>query len=317
MASVGQRSHAIGPGDLLEVSILSGMASEEPEPHQGRVREDGHLEVPYVGAVAVAGLEPVEAGQQIASVAVDRGVFVSPQVTVTVAEQATNRVTVLGAVEEPGVQEVPRSACDLLGAIAAAGGFTADAGTVVEVLRYDSPHFASHDGGEPESGVRQVGYEASLAGGAPTGSLARTERIDLAAADRGGIAAQQISDRDVLVVRPKEKRVVHVAGLVREPDQFELTEDHDLRLLDAVAMAGGVKSPVADKVLVIRQSAAMDQPAVIEASLAEAKRGGPGNLLLRSGDLITVEPTVATTVVETFSTLFRITMGVGSNLTLF
>ena len=119
------------------------------------------------------------------------------------------------------------------------------------------------------------------------------------------------------MIRPKEKRLVHVTGLVHKPDQFEIEDDHDLRVLDAIAMAGGVSSSVADKVIVIRHPENEPQPVVVEISLMRAKRDGTENLLLQSGDLVSVETTVATAFVETFKDLFRITMGVGGNLTLF
>ncbi|MEN0110516.1 MAG: polysaccharide biosynthesis/export family protein [Planctomycetota bacterium] len=313
LVSTGGGSAALGPADVVELTVVSGLADEGSEPQTIRVAENGAVDVPYIGPVVVAGMEPSRAAEAIAREAMARGVYVRPQVTLAVAEQATHRVTVLGAVEEPGVQEVPRSACDLVTALASAGGLTEDAGTVVEILRHGSrpPTVAA-----ASDGVRQASYQppnpATLAAAGPL-----TERIDLAAGDAPAAANQRLGDRDVIIVRPREKRVVHVSGLVRQPNQFELTEDHDLRLLDAVAMAGGASSVVADKVLILRQAPGSDQPAVIKASLADAKRDGRANVLLGPGDLVTVEPTVATTVLDVFNTMFRVTMGVGGNLTLF
>lgn len=309
LVSMGGGSAVLGPADVVELTIVSGLAGEDFEPQTLRVGENGAIDVPYVGPVAVAGMEPARAADAIAREAIGRGVFVRPQVTLSVDEQATHRVTVLGAVAEPGVQEVPRSACDLVTAIASAGGLTEEAGTVIEILRHHplTPSLAAAPGG-----VQQASFEPP----GPLVSAARvTERIDLANGARG--ANQELGDRDVIVVRPREKRVVHVSGLVKNPDQFALTEDHDLRLLDAVAMAGGATSVVADKALIIRQVPGSDRPAVIQASLTDAKRDGEANLLLSPGDLVTVEPTVATTVLDVFNTMFRVTMGVGSNLTLF
>ena len=321
MTSVGEASTAIGPGDLLEISVLSGREGEEVAPIQTRVSESGVVEIPLVGAVTLAGVDPAAGADVVAAAAVDRGVYVRPQVNIVVAEQATSRVTVLGAVAEPGVQEVPRTSCDVLTAIAYAGGFTEEAGTVVEVLRHNDPtqSFAEAKP-EAEEGVQQASFQPPvLSAASPSNpSTSRTEEIDLADLQEGASPSQhRLADRDVIVIRPKEKRLVHVTGLVHKPDQFEIEDDHDLRVLDAIAMAGGVSSSVADKVIVIRHPENEPQPVVVEISLMRAKRDGTENLLLQSGDLVSVETTVATAFVETFKDLFRITMGVGGNLTLF
>lgn len=312
MDLAGGTSSAVGPADLLEVAILTGLPDDVGEPQLLRVGDDGILEVPYIGSVAVAGVDPTDVAGRIKTAAISRGIYRQPQVNVRVEEQATYRVTVLGAVTKPGVQEVPRRACDILGAIAAAGGFTEEAGTVVEVLRYGDGGVLADATEAPEAdGIKQVAYQTS----AQPQPVADT--LDLASLSTLGPQRQRLGDRDVLVVRPREKRVVHVSGLVAKPDQFELTEDHDLRLLDAIAMAGGVTSSVADKAILIRRVSGRSDPVVIGVSISDAKRDGAENLILQSGDLISIEPTVATTVVETFNTLFRISLGLGGNLSLF
>ena len=315
MSLIGGRSSAIGPADLLEVTLVTGLSDEDTKPLSARVRDDGSVEIPYVGPVHLEGLEPTEAADQIARAAVERRVYLQPQVQVRVTEQATHRVTVLGAVADPGVQDVPRSGCDILAAVAAAGGFTEEAGTVVEVLRHAPPAVYAGDTPIDRDAVRPISFEAPVLQAGPIPE--RIEKIDLADAGATPLGFHRLGDRDVIVVRPKEKRLVHVSGLVRNPNQFELTEDHDLRVLDAVAMAGGVTTQVADKVLVIRKPEGQGEPVVVEVSIAKAKQDGQENLVLMSGDLISVEPTVATVVVETVNDVFRITLGVGGNLNLF
>lgn len=306
-------SSAVGPGDLLEMTVATGMAGEEPQPQQVRVAADGAVDVPLIGRVAVQGLEPSQAADQIASAAMVRGIYVRPQVSVVVAEQATHQVTVLGAVGEPGVQELPRTGCDVLTAVAAAGGFTDEAGTVVEVLRSSSLPIASAGSAPPKEGIQQVAYEAPAA----TLTNATAESIDLSDPSKLPPGQLSLNDRDVIVVRPREKRVIHVTGLVESPDQFELLEDHDFRVLDAIAMAGGVTTPIADKVIVVRQMQDEPEPIVIQVSVSRAKKDGSENLILQAGDLVSVESTAATVALSTFQNLFRITMGVGGNLTLF
>lgn len=311
LAAASAPTNAIGPEDLLEVTVATGLASEEPMVHQARVGRDGTIETPLIGRVVVAGMEAAQASAQVAAAGVQRGVFMRPQVSVTVIEQATHQVTVLGAVGEPGVKELPRGGCDVLSAIAAAGGLTDSAGVVVELLRADSLALAD---APPKAGdgVQQVSFQAPAAPAAP-----RAEIINLADPAATAQGRLGLGDRDVLVVRPKEQRVVHVTGLVESPDQFELMHEHDLRVLDAIAMAGGPSTPIADKVLVVRQLPNQAEPLVVTVSISRAKEDGTENLILQAGDLISVESTPTTVAFDTFKSLFRLTMGVGGNLSIF
>lgn len=332
LAGPGLGTSRIAPGDLVEMTINSGRGEEMTEPIPARVSANGQLSVPLVGPVAISGLEPFEAEEKIAAAAVDRDLYRQPVVTLRVTERAVNRVTVLGAVTEPGAHELPRGSSDLANALAAAGGLTEEAGTKVDVLRHDSPTFLANNSdagatGQPSAdGVTPVSYnfpappmgdESRLAANWESPSPPRSIRIDLAQAQPAPSTNYELSDRDVVMVLPQEKRYFHVTGLVHKPDQFELLREQDVTVLDAIAMAGGTSSPVADKVYVIRRLPDMPEPAVIKVSLASAKRKGAENLRLAPGDLVSVETTIATTTVDTVTNLFRMTFGFGGNLVTF
>lgn len=308
-------SSRLAAGDLLHVTTLSGLEEEAPV-KPARVDDNGEINVPLVGMVRVVGLDEQQAAEEVRLAAIDRGIYRNPQVTVRVAERAVNYVTVLGAVAEPGTHEIPRNSSNLVAAIAAAGGFTEEAGTEVEVLRQPpsvfankQSAFAGKSSSDSESNIQLASFDAP----ALQTPSARTERIDLAMKDSRPIDFG-VGDQDVVMVHPAKKRVIHVAGLVRRPDQFEMPRDQDLRVLDAIAMAGGMSSPVADKVFVIRRPADQMEPRVIQLSLSQAKVSGSENLRLAPGDLVSVEATAATHVVDTLSQVFRITAGVGGNL---
>jgi polysaccharide export outer membrane protein len=142
-------------------------------------------------------------------------------------------------------------------------------------------------------------------------------RIDLAQVPEKNIPNYSLGDRDVVMVLPHEKQIIHVTGLVHQPNQFELPHHQDVTVLDAIAMAGGISSPVADKVFVIRRLPNMPKPAVIQVSIADAKRDGNENLRLASGDLVSVERTMSTVMVDTVMTVFRVGFSVGGNLVAF
>jgi polysaccharide export outer membrane protein len=324
-------SSQIEPGDLVSITILSGNADEKPTPFPARVAQDGTVTIPLVGAVPIGGLEPVLAEQRIATAGIERGVYRQPHVTLGVTERAVNRVTVIGAVAKPGVVELPRGSSDLASAIAAAGGLTAEAGTQVEILHRTNPLLASERAtgarldaaAKSEIGVKPASYtDVTNVPNGPTlevrqPSDAELTRVDLSQAGDSGPEGRRLSDRDVVMVQPREKRFIHVTGLVAKPNQFELVRGKDIHVLDAIAMAGGTTSIVADKVLVIRQLPNMREPAAIKVSVAAAKRNGDENLRLAAGDLVSVESTPATMLVDTVGKFFRIGLGLNSSLAAF
>jgi polysaccharide export outer membrane protein len=306
----GPANSLIGAGDLLEVAVSSGL---EPEvrPFSTRVADDGTIEVPDVGRVQVAGLEPHTAALAVSQASVDRGIFVQPQVSVEVASKAVNHVTVLGAVANPGLQKLPKNSSDLISALAAAGGLAEDAGTEVEIIRPASLGPAFAGGPSAAGGVQPASYAAESA------AAPQTIKIDLAAEE--GFAAEQsaLADRDVVMVRPQEKEVVFVGGLVNKAGQFELPRDQDVHLLDALMLGGGLSSPVADKVLVLRQLPDKSGSVTIQASVRKAKRDAAENLRIAAGDTVIVEQTPATAVVEAMTRLIRVTIGVADQTSIF
>ncbi len=314
IASPGSSSSIIAPSDLLEITVSTGRDEENIRPVVSRVAEDGTVLVPVIGPVSVAGMEPLEAGQNVANLAIERGMYLHPLVTIEIKSQAVNRITVLGSVEEPGVHELPRGSSDLVSALAASGGLTDEASTEVEIIR--QPRFGLAANGNREtplngsdpSGVQLAAYQG---GGnlAPGWSAPHTVRIDLASQQPMQNVDYRLNDRDVIRVLPRKAKVIHVSGLVSSPGQFELPIDQDIHLLDALALAGGTKSPVADKVLIIRRMEGRPEPLVIEASIDKAKQNGLENLRLTAGDVVSVERTPATIVVDTIRSFFRVSFG--------
>jgi polysaccharide export outer membrane protein len=331
MVGPGTNTSQVSAGDLLEITIASGRNDEKVEPIQVRVTQDGVVNAPPIGPVSVAGLEPIAAEQRIAQAAIQRGIFVQPAVTLKMAAPAVNRITVLGAVEKPGVVELPKGSSDLARALAAAGGMTKEAGTEVDIVRHNEPTFLAGTGNTSAAagnGVELASYTAGLSDGSqasvsdtPVGqapTAPQSSRIDLAQLTPNSPNARYgLSDRDVVMVLPKEKQLIHVTGLVRTPNQFELPHDQDVTVMDAISLAGGVSSPVADKVFVIRRLPDMAEPAVIQVSIAEAKRNGNENLRLAPGDLVSVERTPSTVLVDSVMTMFRVGFSVGGNLVAF
>jgi len=230
---------------------------------------------------------------------VQRGVFRSPSVTVVMRRQRSNKVTVLGAVESPGVYELPRASSYLLAAIVEAEGLSSDAGTDVEIRRPARTIVtAAADPAPSNFGVPAPQPQT-------TTQPATSTRINLVEAAEQGNGGLYLQDGDVLMVEKRDPQPIHVIGLVNKAGQFELPPNQDLHLLDVVALAGGTSSQVADKIHVIRHVPGQPEPVVIEVSLGEAKRQGKGNLRMAPGDVVSVEQTPATVVLGALNNFVR------------
>ncbi len=278
-------SQQIQPGDVLEVTLSTGLEEEKPQTHALRVDPGGMVNVPLVGGVPVGGLRFPDAEEQIRRASIERGLYRQPQISVLLKERQNNQVRVLGAVNTPGTFELPRTQSDLAAALAAAGGLSEDADTVVEIRRPGRTGdiaLASHNSEESSGAV---------------------EQIDLAAPDAR--AQHYVGDGAVVMVMKQPERFVSVLGLVNKPGQFPMPHNQELRLLEALALAGGRQLEVADKVKVIRNLPGRSEPITIALSVRAAKLSAENNLRLAPGDVVSVEETPGTFVLGAVRNLVR------------
>jgi protein involved in polysaccharide export with SLBB domain len=110
---------ALGPGDLFDVRVFG-----EPDLSGSyQVANDGTIDYPLIGKVAVVGKLPnqvaAELEEKLAS-----GYLKSPQVDVFVKETRSKKVSVLGQVKAPTTFPYVEN-MSIVEAIARAGGFTA------------------------------------------------------------------------------------------------------------------------------------------------------------------------------------------------
>lgn len=134
------RAIEIAPSDELEITVfqaeeLSGLR---------KVNSRGEIRMPLVGKLHVAGLTVTEA-EELLTELLAADYLVDPEVNIDVAAYASQEVTILGSVEEPGVYELT-GPTTLLQVMAMAGGVD-DLADTREVIIFR---------GNPEGGV--VGY---------------------------------------------------------------------------------------------------------------------------------------------------------------
>ena len=123
-----------------------------------------------------------------------------------------------------------------------------------------------------------------------------------------------LRDGDVVYVAKRTPKPIYVIGLVRKPGEFPFPMNQEIRVLDAIALAGGCSNPVAEDVLVIRRPPGRAEPVRISVGLQAAKQG-QDNVALAPGDTVSVEQTPATAVVDVIQTFIR--FGFGASMSLF
>jgi polysaccharide export outer membrane protein len=108
--------YIIGPEDMLQISVWKNESLSRQLP----VRPDGKISMPLLHDIQASGLTPMQLRDKIASALAE--FMPNPEVSVTVLEVLSYRVSVLGEVQKPGVLQL-KAPTTVLEALALAGGF--------------------------------------------------------------------------------------------------------------------------------------------------------------------------------------------------
>jgi polysaccharide export outer membrane protein len=243
-------SLTIGPGDLLHLKVL-----EAPELEQAaRVSDAGTLTLILGGKVQVAGLTPAEASVAIERTLVEGHYVLTPHVSVTTEQTATENVTILGQVRTPGSYSIatPRPILDVL---ALAGGLNDLAQRKVTIQRHASK-----------------------------------ERVDYVLSNSANAALDAnvpVYPGDTVLV-PKAD-VVYVLGDVNRPGGIAIvTNDSRLSALQALTLAGGTPpNAVPSQSRLIRKQANGTQ-VELPLQLSAMQKGKEPDIPLQGDDIIYV-----------------------------
>lgn len=220
-SSTSSRDYRLGPDDLVQITIYNIPESEArvtPRIMSLRVSQDGILALPLIGQMEVRGKTSAELEQDLNQ---RYGKFIrNPQIGVLVME-FRQRVSVMGAVQKPGVIELtgPRTVVD---ALALAGGVSEKAGNQVHVYRHDK------DGGR-QSIVIDLMMLANSGG---------------QIADPNGPASINMLLQPGDVINVPASGMFFVDGAVGRRGSYPLGRNYTLT--QALATAGGVDPELAD-----------------------------------------------------------------------
>ncbi len=272
-SAVKQSDYVIGSGDLLGVEVF-----DVPElSREVRVNETGYIFLPLIPTkIQVSGLTSFQLQDKIAELLKSNGLVSSPEVTVSLKEQHSQPVTVIGAVKNPMVIQALRQTT-LLQAISQAGGIAEDAGNVVLVTR-----------AAPSAPQTENGNSASPAPGA--GDQAQTFTINLADLIDSGDSRFNIPVNGGDVITVPRAGIIYVVGAVNHPGGFVIQNDRDrMTTLKMLSLAGGPTSTAKLKdVVILRKNVGTGKRDQVPLDVSKLMKLKTDDVTLEASDILFV-----------------------------
>ncbi len=240
--------YKLGVGDVIEVEAYQ----EDEISGRFTVNAMGAVTYPLLGSVAVAGKTPAEVADLLESL-LEKDYYVDVQLKVDVAVFASQPVTLLGEVQNPGTYYL-EGRMTLTELLAKAGGLRPSAGPVLELRRT----------------ARVEGEGAPPPMDFPTAKLLTGEV--------GRDIVLQAGD--VLFV--SAKKIFFISGEVARPGQYEISLG--LTLMQAISQAGGVGKFASQSIEIHRDVGGEKQ--ILSFDLSQIRKGRSADPAILSGDVI-------------------------------
>jgi polysaccharide biosynthesis/export protein len=212
-----ESTYVLGPGDQISVTVRD---VKELEIKPSVIALDGTVEFAYTGKIAAAGMTTDQLAREIEQRL--RKVVRNPKIMVDVSEYGSQPVSILGAVNKPGVHQL-HGRKTLVEVLSLAEGLKSDAGNGIKITRPASSGSIPLQNARPnvsgQFSTAEINIKALLEATAPeTNILIRPD--------------------DVISV-PKAE-LIYVMGNVKKPGGFPLSERESITVLQALAMAEGI-----------------------------------------------------------------------------
>jgi polysaccharide export outer membrane protein len=217
-------SYSLGPEDQISIHVVD---LEDVSDKPVRIDPNGFIELPLIGRIHAAG-QTVE--QLRGALAARLAKYIeSPQITISILDYRSQPISVLGAVNTPGLHQL-QGPKRLLDVISSAGGLRPDAGSVVTITRQMKWGELPLAGARPDSSGQY-----SIAG----------LRLDDLTGGRNPAANIEVRPNDVISVARAD--IVYVVGEVKKAGGFPLTSHDGISVLRALSLAEGLTRDASPK----------------------------------------------------------------------
>lgn len=250
--------YRIGAKDLLEISVFGLDELNKTV----RVSEEGKITLPLLGEIGVEGLTKVELERRLSQL-LEEKYLQNPQVSIFIREYQSKRVSMLGAVKNPGPYEL-LGRQTLLQIISKAGGLTADAAEDIIVIR-------------------------QLPDGSSISLKISIEDLILKGDAKLNIP---LLPNDIVNI-PIDKIVnIYVFGQVRNPGALEVKKSNIPTLLRAIAQAGGFSERASKGGVVIKRIDESGREKKIKVNVKDIIKGKKKDIQLEENDVVYVPETI-------------------------
>ncbi len=275
--SAPSRDYKIGPEDLLEISVFE----DEKLNKTVRVSFQGNINLPLLGVLKVKGLTASELEREIRDLLAEK-YFQDPNVSVFIKEYRNQRISIIGAVEKPGVYEVSGQKT-ILDMLAISGGLKEDAGQLLFLIRPPN----SEEGVPKKEGEKGTIEE-----------LPKTSIIDLEELLINGDLRLNVPLLHGDVINIPLSGKIFVGGEVRAPGGFSL-RGKKLTVSQAIASAGGLKGIAnASETKIFRYSEKGSGKEILVVNVYDIEKGKSEDLYLKEYDIIIVPRSGVKTVFQ-------------------
>lgn len=264
-------TYLLGPDDQI---TIQGPEMDEVTNRPYRVDPDGYVSMPMLGRVKAGGLTIGDFETQL-NLAAAKYVR-NPQLVASVAEFHSQPISVVGAVNQPGAQQL-QGKKTLMQVISMVGGFRSDAGNTLTVTR------------ESQWGPLPLPNATTD----PSGKYSVAEiSVPELLQEKNPQLNIPIMPNDVITIPVSD--TVYVVGDVHKPGGFLLGEHKNMTVLQAVAMAEGVSGTSDSKhSRIIHHAADPNQRFETPVNVKLILAGKQQDLPLDGGDILFVPGSIS------------------------
>ncbi|MCU1338089.1 MAG: polysaccharide export protein [Bryobacterales bacterium] len=259
-------SYLLGPEDQIKIWAYG---VEEITDKPIRIDPSGNIDLPVVGKVHAGG----RTLEQLKTDLVERfsTQILKPQVSIEIVEFGSQPVSVMGAVNHPGVHQI-QGRKTLMEVVSMADGLRPDAGPRIHISRqiaYGAIPLSTAKTDETGNfSVAEVSVKNLLAGKNPAENI-------------------PILPHDVVTVPMTE--AVYVMGEVRKPGEVALKDNPSISVLQALASAEGLgPTPSPQNATIVRFVDGMKERKEIAVDLRKIQAGQAEDIAMRPNDILYV-----------------------------
>jgi polysaccharide export outer membrane protein len=259
-------TYALGPDDTIAIRVVD---ADEVSDKALRIPPSGSINLALVGRVEVAGKTVEELQKELTTRL--KPYIRTPEVSVNIVELRSQPISVIGSVNNSGVQQL-QGRKTLVEILSAAGGIRPDAGYSVKITRQ------KEWGAIPLPGAAED----------PSGKFSVAE-VNLKDIMEAKHPEENIAVMPNDVISIPKGEMIYVVGEVKRAGGFVLSDTAHMSVLQAVSLGGGLeKTAASSKARILRASAANEKRTEIAINLKNILAGKDRDVPMQAEDILFV-----------------------------